>query len=115
MLTYEVGKRMLRNTLQAVDWISDKEYQKRVWIGGEGPNDFDETTCHFFDNGDPVLREYKLCDITESQYQILKEFRDKFRAFSDEHNYEPTFIDTPEWDEITKMAKKVLQAFDFQK
>jgi hypothetical protein len=115
MLTHKVGKRMLRNALQAVQWISDKEYQKRVWIGGEGPNDFDETACHFFDNGDPVLKDYKLCEITESQHDILNKFRDKFRNFSDEHSYEPTFIDTPEWSEIMDMAKEVLKAFNYKK
>jgi hypothetical protein len=57
---------------------------------------------------------YKLCDITENQYHILKEFRDKFLIFSDENSYEPAFIDTPEWDEITKLAKEVLQAFNYQ-
>ena len=115
MLTHEVGKKMLRNALQAVEWISDKAYQKRVWIGGGGPNDFDETACHFFDNGDPVLSEYKKCGITNDQYLILKKFSDKFRAFSDEHSYEPTFIDTPEWNEITEMAKEVLKIFDYKK
>jgi hypothetical protein len=115
MLTYEVGRRMLRNTLQAVEWISDKTYQRRVWIGGEGPNDFDETACHFFDNGDPVLNEHKKCGLTKRQYQILKKFSDKFRVFSDEHTYELEFIDTPEWNEITENAKEVLKAFNYRK
>jgi hypothetical protein len=114
MLADETRKRMLVNFLQTIKWISDKEYQKRVWIRGEGPevNDFDETACYFFDNVEPVLKEYKKCGITKSQYQILKKFRDKFNAFSDEHSYEPEFIDTPEWNEITEMAKVVLKAFN---
>ena len=117
MLTKEVGKRMLNNLLEIIQSISNKEYQKRVWIRGEGPeiDDFTETVCKFFDNGDPVLDAYRICDITESQYQILKKFRDRFSSFSDEHSYEPEFIDTLEWNEITEMAKEVLQAFDHQK
>jgi hypothetical protein len=93
-----------------------KEYQKRVWIRGEGPevNDFDETVCEFFDNGNPVLNEYKECGITDSQYQILMRFRDRFRAFADEHSYEPLFIDTHEWNAIVDMAKEVLKAFDYK-
>ncbi len=114
MLTYEVAKKMLNNTLQAIQWISDKEYQKRVWIGGEAPNDFDETACYFFDNGDPVLNEYEKCGITKTQYQSLKQFRDKFENFSDKHSYEPLFIDTPEWNEIVEEAKQVLKAFDYK-
>jgi len=117
MLTKEVGKRMLNNLLEVILGISDKEYQKKVWIRGEGPeiDDFTETVCKFFDIGDPVLSEYRKCDITEKQHEILKKFRNKFRDFSDEHSYEPAFIDTAEWNEITEMAKKVLQEFDYQK
>ena len=117
MLTDETRKRMFANFLQTIKWISDKEYQKRVWIRGKGSevNDFDETACYFFDNVDPVLKEYKKCGITKSQYKILKKFRDTFNTFSDEHSYEPEFIDTPQWDEITKMAKDVLKAFNYSK
>jgi hypothetical protein len=115
MLTHEVAKRMLKNTLQAVGWISDKAYQRRVWIAGGGANDFDETSCYFFDNIDPVLKEREKSGLTMSQYHILKKFRDKFRNFSDKHNYEPLFIDTSEWNEIVESAKEVLMAFDCKK
>ena len=115
MLTHEVAKRMLNNTLQAVEWISDKSYQRRVWIGGDGPNDFDETACYFFENSDPVLNEREKFGLTMNQYYILKNFRDKFRVFSDEHNYESLFIDTLEWNEIVESAKEVLKDFNYEK
>ena len=114
MLTQEIGKRMLRNILQAVQWISDKEYQKKAWLEGESPNDFEETSCYFFDNIDPVLIYYRLCNITEKQYMILKKFREKFEAFSDDNNWPHLFIDSPEWDEIIMMAKEVLEVFDYK-
>ena len=114
MLTYEVGQKMLRNTLQALRWISDQDYQKRVWIQGEGANDFDETICYFFDNCDVVLKYSKLCGITENQYNTLEIIKHSLEEFSTHHHYEPEFIDTPEWDEITKMAKEVLQAFHYE-
>src|SRR5689334_13605030 len=109
MLTKKIGKRLLQNLLDIILDISDKEYQKRVWIRAEGleVDDFTETACSFFDNGDPVLNAYKKCGLTENQYQILKKFRDQFKAFSKKHNHEPEFIDTPEWEEIMKMAKEV--------
>lgn len=108
---------MLRNLLGIILDISDKEYQQRVWIRGEGPeiDDFTETVCKFFDNSDPVLKEHKQCDLTNHQYHILKNFSDKFRFFSDKHSYEPSFIDSPEWNEITENAKEVLKAFDYKK
>lgn len=114
MLTHEVAKKMLKNTLQAIEWISDKAYQRRVWIGGEGPNDFDETACYFFDNIDPLLNEREKCGLTMNQYQSLKDFRDKFRTFSDENSFELLFIDTSEWCEIVETAKEVLMEFDYK-
>jgi hypothetical protein len=115
MLTDEARRNIINQHLKNIHHISDKEYQKRVWIRGEGPecDDFDETVNYFFGEMDSILDEYKKFWITDSQYQILKKFRDKFRAFSDGHSYEPLFIDTPEWSEITEMAKEVLKAFDY--
>ena len=117
MLTDEEKEYILNKFLKNISHISDKDYQRRVWIYGKGPecDDFDETCCHFFDDGDPVLEHYKDFWITESQYQILKKFRDKFEAFADDNNWPHEFIDTPEWNEITEMAKEVLQAFNYQK
>lgn len=95
----------------------NKEYQKRVWILGEGPecDDFDETYCNFFGGGDPLIENYKDFGITDSQYYLLKKFRDAFRDFSDENDFPKLFIDTPEWGKITEMAKEVLRAFNFHK
>lgn len=116
MLTDEGRKKILQSLLETIEYISDKDYQRRAWIRGEPPGtDFDETVNYFFLNGDGILEKYKDFKITDDQYQILKKFRDRFSAFSDEHSYEPEFIDTPEWNEITEMAQKVLQIFDYQK
>ena len=116
LITDENRKNILNEYLRRVYHVSDKECQRRVWIRGEGPecDDFDETCCHFFDDGDPVLENYKDFWITDGQYQVLKKFRDKFRIFSDDAYCPLKFIDTPEWDEITEMAKEVLKAFDWQ-
>ncbi len=107
---------MLENLLYIIEGISDKEYQKRVWLRGEGPevDDFTETVCNFFDFGEPVLNNYKNCGLTQNQHLILKQFADIFRSFSEEFSHPIEFIDTPEWDEITKMAAEVLKAFDYK-
>lgn len=108
-------KQILNSVLETIEGISNKNYQERVWIRGEGPevDDFDETACHFLHEGSGVLEKYKDFEISEAQYLQLKKFREKFEAFSDEHSYEPAFIDTPEWDEIREMAKDVLKAFNY--
>ena len=108
---------ILNEFLRNVSHISDKEYQKRIWIRGEGPecDDFTETVCHFFDDGNPIIENYKDFGITDSQYILLIKFRDEFREFSRRHDFPQEFIDTPEWAKIMKMAKEVLEAFNYQK
>ena len=117
MLTNEAKKQILISILETIESISDKDYQQRVWIRGEGPevDDFDETCCNFFGDGDPLLENYEDFGITDSQYRILKKFRDKFRIFSDENNWPQEFIDTPEWERIMDLAKGVLEAFNYQR
>jgi len=108
-------KQIIETFISIVRHIADKEYQRKAWIRGEPPGtDFDETVNLFADIGDPILKNYQDYEITDNQYQILKKFRDKFEAFWEENGLPAAFIDTPEWNEITDMAKKVLQAFDYQ-
>ena len=118
-LTEEDKKYILNEHLRNISHIASKEYQKRVWVRGEGPeiDDFDETVCHFFDDGDPILKKYKEYNISENQHKLLIQFRKKFEDFVDgDRPYLPEeFIDTPEWELIMNFAKDVLKAFNYQK
>lgn len=117
MLTQEAKQQILTSILEIVDNISDKDYQIRIWIKGEGPevDDLDETCCNFFGDGDPLLENYRDFGLTESQYLFLKGFRDQFRTFSDTHYHPSEFIDTPEWGKIMEMAKNTLKAFNYKR
>ncbi|MDE3046685.1 MAG: hypothetical protein KGJ02_08630 [Verrucomicrobiota bacterium] len=116
-LTEQEKKDILDCVLTTISHIGDKNYQKRIWIQGKGPevDDFDETICHFFQEGDGVIEKYKDFGLTEIQLHLLRKFRDEFEKFSDENDLPQLFIDTPEWTKITMMAKEVLAAFDYQK
>ena len=116
-LSKEAKRDILNFVIGRVSDVADKDYQRRVWIKGEGPecDDFTETVCQFFDLADPLLEKYKEYHLPENQYQILKNFRDEFEAFSNKNDYPEVFIDTPEWTRITEMAKEVLKAFNYQK
>jgi hypothetical protein len=116
MLTNNAKKQILKCLLETIEGISDKEYQKRVWIRGEGPevDDFDETVCHFFQEGDGVIEKYKEFGLTEQQYQVLNKFRDQFQAFSDENDFPQEFIETSEWKKIMNTATDVLKAFNYK-
>ena len=109
-------KHVLNEFLQTIRGISDRAYQERVWILGEGPecDDFTETVCFFFEIGDFISEDYKAYGITEEQNILLKQFRDDFERFSDKNSWAPDFVDTPEWAEIMKKAKNVLDAFNFK-
>ena len=111
MLSNDSKKQILVWVQELIKNVSDKAYQNRVWIRGEGPecDDFDETCCNFFGAVDPLLKDYKDYWLTDNQYQILKNFRDEFEKFSDVNDLPQLFIDTPEWTRITLMAKEVLK------
>jgi hypothetical protein len=101
--------------MSIISHLADKEYQKRTWIRGEPPGtDFDETVNLYADIGDPILENYKDYRISDREYQILGKLRNSFEVFWENNHWPPKFIDTPEWDEITKMAKEVLEAFHYR-
>lgn len=116
-LSDESKRSILDGILEIVSDVSDIEYQKKFWILGSGAEHyaFDDTCCDFFLECDEILDKYKDFGIMESQYQPLKQFRDRFRIFSDENNFPEEFIHTSEWKKITWMAKEVLKAFNYQK
>ena len=120
-LLTENKSKIMETFMRILDHISDKDYQMRIWIKGEGPevDDFDETCCIFFGDGNPVLENHKDYGITENQYQTLKRFRDEFAAFCRGpaliYYLPQEFIDTPEWTRITILAKEVLISFDYSK
>lgn len=105
-------KQIMEAFIRMIDHISDKEYQKRAWIKGEEA-DFDEAVCLFFDEGDPILENYKEFGINEFQYKILKKLRDEFRVFADENDFPEEFINTVKWAKIMVLAKDVLNAFKY--
>lgn len=117
MLRNDDKKQILDGFIDVFTRIASKEYQKRIWINGEGPevDDYDDTVNDFFVECDSILENYTDFGISASQYQILKKFRDQFRSFSDENNWPQEFIDTPEWREITEMAEEILKAFNCNK
>ena len=107
-LTDEDKKQILEGFIKIFIRISNEEYQKKIWIRGEGPecHDFTDTLCDFTVQGEPILKNYKDFNITDVQYQLLINFRDTFEAFSDENDLPQKFIASPE-KKIMEMAKEV--------
>ncbi len=113
-------RQILRCFLETIAEISDKDFQERIWIKGLGPecSSFDEAICHFFDDGEDILLNYKKYNISNSQYQLLLILCKRIKKFSDnipERIEDKIIISEPEWHKIQKMAKKVLKSFNFKK
>lgn len=117
MMTFPVW---IDGVLGVVDNIQDLEYQKRVWLRGEGPevSTFGDTVCNFFDDYDAdglLARSPKESGLTELQYTKLKEFRDVLNEYSDKifaaKSSDAFILADPRWDEIRALAQQVLDAF----
>jgi hypothetical protein len=112
---------ILNSFLENIACMSDEKYQEKIWVKALGPecDDIDDTICDFFDE-DHVLKRYKEFGITEKQYELLIILRDNLRKFTDDfdiYSYKkPTeqLIQIPEWNEIVKLSKKVVQSFNYK-
>src|SRR5579871_2566870 len=109
-------KEVVRGFLQNIYCISNKEYQKRIWIEGAGPecHSFDEAVNDFFGDGDPILENYQDYGLTKVQFELLQKFRDEFNIFQKRNHFPEEFIDSPEWAKIMDSAKEVLKVFNYQ-
>jgi hypothetical protein len=116
-LSEEDKKYILNEYLGNIYHISDKDYQRRIWIQGEGPecDDFDETVCYHSSMTDSIFEEYETYGISKIQLDLLKKFHEKFKKFWKQNDLPQLFIDTLEWTKITIMAKEVLHAFGYHK
>ena len=112
-----IRNQILNSFLENLFFISDKEYQKRIWIEGKGPEcySFEDAVCNFFDLGEYIFQNHEGYGITDNQYHLLVQFRDEFKSFADENDWPHLFIDTLEWAKIISMAKEILEAFNYQK
>jgi hypothetical protein len=116
-LSNEDKKNILEGFIDIFTRIASKEYQKRIWIRGEGPevDSFDDAVNDFFIECDSILENYKDFGITDRQCEILEKFHNQFRTFCDERDWPQEFIDTPEWNKITEMANEILNTFHYKK
>lgn len=85
---------IIEGIIRVIDHISDKNYQRKVWILGVGPelDDFDETVCNFIGPAEDVINHYKDYNLTEFQTQILKRFHNSFVKFSKKNDFPEIFL-----------------------
>lgn len=119
MLDEETKNYVIQRLLKNIYSISDTEYQRRVWIRGEGPecSDYGETVCNFFSCMRGIISHCDEYHFTHDQLAALLKFQKDFDYF--ELNYECPMDcfedeDNPEWAKIREEAKEVLQTFNYK-
>ncbi len=112
---------ILEEFLSVIFSISDKSYQRRVWIQGIGPEceDYDENIMNFFDLSEMILKDPKKYNINDLQLELIKKLCEKYREFSSitdsiDYYMPEKFINFPEWTEITEIAQKILETFNYK-
>ena len=111
---------VLKRFLETIFEISDKDFQERIWIKGLGPecSSFEEAICDFFDDLEPIFKNYKEFEITDAQYEKVIQLRDELQKYCDkvpEIVNEEEILSDPAWDKIIEEAKEVLKTFDYKK
>lgn len=112
-------KQIIKNLIKTISHAANKEYQKRVWIEGRGPecedlDDFLDIVLH--ENG-AIIKKWENFNLTKKQLNLLENFQNELISFArgKSRNLPEEFIDTPEWKKIMNMAKEILKAFNYEK
>ncbi len=84
----QIKRQILEEFLKNLSLIQNKEFQKKIWIEGLGPqvHSFDEAICDFFDLGEYIFANPESYGLTNEQLNLLTKFREQFKDFADEHD-----------------------------
>jgi hypothetical protein len=120
-----IEENILNGILSVIEKISNAQFQKKAWVDNKvHPYAFFEESIHqLFDDYElsEVLDNYKIYAISNDQLIILKILYKSLDCYSDEkmswmQAVDPKeLLEDPRWHEIQKMAKDVLEAFNYQK
>lgn len=94
--------------------LSDKAFQERVWLRGEGPEvgSVGEFFCNFFDdlNINDIIENYKSYEISDSQIEKVIKLKDMLENYSNSIPSTPNdkeVLKDPKWKIIRDFAKEV--------
>jgi hypothetical protein len=105
---------VVSSLLEKIAYLSDKNYQLKIWINREGPqvNSFDETVNFFYDLSEIVCEKYKTLNLSENQLTLLKNFQKVLDPFIEmEEEFSKEILNSCDSGALTKQAKEVLKAF----
>jgi hypothetical protein len=110
-------KKMLSNIYGVLKNLSDKEYQERVWLRGEGPevSSYEELINTLFDDFyfDELLEDNNPYNISQALFDKLINLRLKLNNYNDKDsdgNIKEVIqiLNDSEWIKIQKLSSEVL-------
>jgi hypothetical protein len=110
---FDYRKRISNEFLKSAAHISHREYEEKIWAFGEESEEdgLDKTISYLIDASASIIENYKDYEITNDQWNLLKNFHDQLKAYS---NASPLLRGAHEWGEIRKTAKEMLKAFNYE-
>ena len=100
--------------IRAIGYISDLEYQKRIWIRGEEPevNNFEETIDFFLDDYEgfkDLATRHKEYGLSDEEFEFLKQFYQKIYDYNElfDGKTDAEVVEDPKWHEVVALAKIV--------
>lgn len=106
----------LQGIYKIVTEISDRTFQERIWIKGEGPqvSSWTEVICRLFDDYDfdSFLDEYATqIGISSTLHKHLYQLRDKLNTYQQKETDAEIVVD-PEWQQISQFAQDILGSLE---
>lgn len=103
--------------LEAISHVASAEYQNESWLGHSQSkvSSFEELVCQVFDDYDvdDFLDRSGETGLSLEQVALLRQFRDKFEAYSEEVS-DPAdpraVLADPRWEEVRSLARRVVNS-----
>ena len=95
---------------ELLEIISDKSFQERIWVKGEGPevSCSDEVLDFFLEYTEYALGNSEDWRFTKEQLELLSELKAKVVEYNKRcPETDAEIVVDPKWDEIRKFAKVV--------
>lgn len=95
-----------------VETLADVDYQKRVWVKGEGPecDSFDETINDFFYYYESIVKRKEIREIKENEIQLIKKLKNEIDTFDTDIPWDGTdegVLSNPGWPRVVNAAEEL--------
>jgi len=109
----ETIKNTKKNFQDELEIISNAQYQKRVWVKGNGPecDCYIENMCRLGGDYDCLFEAPKEFGYTEEQLNLLTQLWTLLDEYDEPgEGTDAEIVNDPEWDKIRQFAKKTLES-----